>query len=83
MNVHHADREIEYFGLRRFCMDLRPGEPHTVGDTSWKAWPSTCWKSWFTKYPDRIWELRVLENAGNGAVIQCADMPPKAQEESR
>jgi len=25
VNVHHADREIEYFALRKFCMELWSG----------------------------------------------------------
>jgi len=34
VNVHHADREIEYFALRKFCMELWSGDTHQVGDAS-------------------------------------------------
>ena len=28
VNVHSSDREIEYFALRRFCMELWPVDRH-------------------------------------------------------
>ncbi len=73
VNVHHADREIEYFALRRFCMDLWPGDTHEVGDASLEWLAENLLNQLVQKYPGRVWELRVLEDAENGAVIQYAD----------
>ena len=34
VNVHHADREIEFFQLKRFCQSVFPGDTHDVGNAS-------------------------------------------------
>lgn len=73
VNVHHADREIEYFELRRFCMSLLPGDTHAVGDTSLERLAETLLEKLVQEYPKRSWEIRVLEDAENGAVIRYAD----------
>ncbi len=73
VNVHHADREIEYFDLRRFCMSVLPGDTHAVGDTSLESLGETLLGKLLLEYPNRIWEIRVLEDAENGAVIQYED----------
>lgn len=73
VNVHHADREIEYFELREFCRGLLPGDRHAVGDNSLERLGETLLEKLVQKYPGRIWEVRVLEDAENGAVIQYAD----------
>ena len=70
VNVHHADREIEYFELRRFCMSLLPGDTHAVGDTSLESLAETLLEQLVKEYPNRSWEIRVLEDAENGAVVQ-------------
>ncbi|SLN41720.1 hypothetical protein [Pseudooctadecabacter jejudonensis] len=73
VNVHHADREIEYFALRKFCMQLWPGDTHQVGDASLETIAEDMLRKLVSEYPGRNWELRVLEDAENGAVIQYAD----------
>lgn len=73
VNVHHADREIEYFALRKFCMELWSGDTHQVGDASLEAIAERMLSQLVAEYPNRNWELRVLEDAENGAVIQYAD----------
>jgi hypothetical protein len=73
VNVHHGDREIEYFGLRRFCMELWPGDTHSVGDASLESLAEKLLEELVKKYPYRIWEIRVLEDAENGAVVQYQD----------
>jgi len=73
VNVHHADREIEYFELRRFCMGILPGDTHAVGDTSLESLGETLLEKLVKQYPNRSWEIRVLEDAENGAVIQYED----------
>ena len=70
VNVHHADREIEYFHLRRFCMSLMPGDNHAVGDTSLERLAESLLEKLVKEYPNRTWEIRVLEDAENGAVLQ-------------
>ena len=73
VNVHHADREIEYFELRRFCMSILPGDTHAVGDTSLENLGENLLGKLVQQYPNRSWEIRVLEDAENGAVIQYKD----------
>ena len=73
VNVHHADREIEYFALRKFCMELWSGDTHQVGDASLEWIAEDMLGKLVGEYPGRSWELRVLEDAENGAVIQYAD----------
>lgn len=73
VNVHHVDREIEYFELRRFCMNLMPGDTHAVGDTSLESLAETLLGKLVEEYPNRSWEIRVLEDAENGAVVQYED----------
>lgn len=73
VNVHHADREIQYFALRRFCMNLMAGDTHEVGDTSLESLAENLLEKLMQEYPKRSWEIRVLEDAENGTVIQYAD----------
>ena len=73
VNVLHGDREIEYFGLRRFCMDLWPGDTHEVGDASLEWLAETMLNQLVRQYPNRSWEIRVLEDAENGAVVHYED----------
>lgn len=73
VNVHHADREIEYFALRKFCMDLWPGDIHEVGDASLESIAEDLLAKLVKQYPKRHWEIRVLEEAENGAVVQYED----------
>lgn len=73
VNVHHSDREIEYFALRKFCMELWPGDTHQVGDASLEWLAENMLGQLVREYPNRCWEIRVLEDAENGAVIQYED----------
>ncbi|MEP4125338.1 MAG: hypothetical protein ABJL98_11540 [Lentilitoribacter sp.] len=73
VNVHGSDREIEYFALRKFCMDLWSGDTHQVGDASLEWIAEDMLGKLVGEYPGRSWELRVLEDAENGAVIQYED----------
>ena len=73
VNVHNSDREIEYFALRRFCMELWPGDTHQVGDASLEWLAETMLNQLVRQYPGRNSEVRVLEDAENGAVIQYED----------
>ena len=73
VNVHGSDREIEYFALRKFCMDLWSGDTHQVGDASLEWIAEDMLSKLVGEYPGRSWELRVLEDAENGAVIQYED----------
>lgn len=73
VNVQHSDREIEYFALRKFCMDLWSGDTHQVGDASLEWLAENMLNQLVQRYPGRTWELRVLEDAENGAVVQYQD----------
>ena len=73
VNVHHADREIEFFQLKRFCQSVFPGDTHDVGNASMEQLAERLLEALIQKYPKREWEIRVMEDNENGAVVKYSD----------
>ncbi|MBL4829428.1 MAG: hypothetical protein JKY55_06035 [Aliivibrio sp.] len=73
VNVHHADREIEFFQLKRFCQSVFPGDTHDVGNASMEQLAERLLEALLQKYPKREWEIRVMEDNENGAIIRYAE----------
>ena len=73
VSVHHANLDIEFLTLRKFCRDLWAGDTHHVGNTSLEQIGENLLQVLTKEYPRRTWEIRILEDAENGAVIQYAD----------
>lgn len=73
VNVRHAEREIEYYGLREFCQSLLPGDTQNVGNTSLEQLGEQLLAKLVTKHPHRDWEIRVMEDVASGAVIQYSE----------
>ncbi len=70
VNVHHADRDIEFFQLKRFCQSIFPGDTHNVGNSSMEQLGERLLGELIQKYPKREWEIRVMEDNENGAIVQ-------------
>ena len=73
VNVHHADREIEFFQLKRFCQSVFPGDTHNVGTLSMEQLAEKLLAELIKRHPNRTWEVRVLEDNENGAVVRYED----------
>lgn len=73
VNVHHADREIEFFQLKRFCQSVFPGDTHDVGTSSMEQLAERLLVALIEKYPRRQWEIRVMEDNENGAIVRYQD----------
>jgi hypothetical protein len=73
VNVRHAEREIEYYGLREYCQSLLPGDAQNVGSTSLEQLGEQLLVKLVAKYPGRVWEIRVMEDVASGAVIQYSE----------
>ncbi|MEP1208163.1 MAG: hypothetical protein ABJM29_00375 [Rhizobiaceae bacterium] len=73
VNVLHADREIEFFQLKRFCQNVFPGDTHEVGNSSMEQLGERLLEALIPKYPNRRWEIRVMEDNENGAVVRYLD----------
>lgn len=73
VNVHHADREIEFFQLKRFCQSIFPGDTHNVGTLSMEQLAEKLLAELIKRHPNRTWEIRVLEDNENGAVVRYED----------
>lgn len=73
VNVHHADREIEFFQLKRFCQSVFPGDTHNVGTLSMEQLAEKLLSELTKRHPNREWEVRVLEVNENGAVVHYED----------
>ena len=74
VNVHHADREVEFFQLKRFCQSVFPGDTHDVGNASMEQLAERLLEALIKKYPKREWEIRVLEDNENGAIVRYSDI---------
>lgn len=73
VNVLHADREIEFFQLKRFCQSIFPGDTHNVGTLSMEQLAEKLLAELIMRHPNRDWEVRVLEDNENGAVVHYED----------
>jgi hypothetical protein len=73
VNVHHADREIEFFQLKRFCQSVFPGDTHDVGTASMEQLAERLLERLVEKHPNRQWEIRVMEDNENGAIVRYED----------
>ena len=73
VNVHHADREIEFFQLKRFCQAQFPGDTHDVGTANMEQLAEKLLEALIQKYPKREWEIRVMEDNENGAIVRYSD----------
>lgn len=73
VNVLHNDREIEFFQLKRFCQSIFPGDTHNVGSSSMEQLAERLLQELTHRHPNRNWEIRVLEDNENGAVIRYDD----------
>lgn len=73
VNVHHTDREIEFFQLKRFCQTVFPGDTHNVGSASMEQLAERLLEALIERHPNRDWEVRVLEDDENGAVVRYED----------
>ena len=73
VNVHHADREIEFFQLKRFCQSVFPGDTHDVGNASMEQLGERLLEALIHKYHKRKWEIRVMEDNENGAIVRYSD----------
>lgn len=74
VNVQHADREIEFFQLKRFCQSVFPGDTHDVGNASMEHLAERLLEALILKYPKREWEIRVMEDDENGAIVRYSDV---------
>ena len=74
VNVHHSDREIEFFQLKRFCQSVFPGDTHDVGNASMEQLGERLLTALIQKYPKREWEIRVMEDNENGAIVNYSDV---------
>ena len=74
VNVEHADRDIEYFQLKRFCQSVFPGDTHDVGTASMEQLAERLLEALLPKYPNREWEIRVMEDNENGAIVKYSDV---------
>ncbi|MEP4474554.1 MAG: hypothetical protein ABJ024_05840, partial [Lentilitoribacter sp.] len=68
-----ADREIEFFQLKRFCQSVFPGDTHNVGTLSMEQLAEKLLTDLIKQHPNRSWEVRVLEDSENGAVVRYED----------
>lgn len=73
VNVEHNDREIEFFQLKRFCQSIFPGDTHNVGSSSMEQLAEKLLGELITHHPKRNWEIRVMEDNENGAVVRYDD----------
>ena len=73
VNVNHADREIEFFQLKRFCQSVFPGDTHNVGTASMEQLAERLLEALIEQYPSRQWEVRVMEDNENGAIVRYND----------
>lgn len=73
VNVLHADREIEFFQLKRFCQSIFPGDTHNVGTLSMEQLAEKLLAELIMRHPNRDWEVRILEDNENGAVVHYED----------
>ena len=73
VNVHHNDREIEFFQLKRLCQGVFPGDTHDVGTASMEQLAERLLEALIPKYPKRDWEIRVMEDNENGAIVSYSD----------
>lgn len=73
VNVLNADREIEFFQLKRFCQSVFPGDTHNVGTFSMEQLAEKLLGELIQRHPNREWEVRVLEDNENGAVVHYED----------
>lgn len=74
VNVLHNDREIEFFALKRYCQSIFPGDTHYVGTSSMEQLGEKLLTEVLEFHPNREWEIRVLEDGENGAVIHYDDV---------
>ncbi len=73
-SVQHADREIEFLQLKRFCQLQFPGDTHDVGTASMEQLGERLLEALVHKYPKREWEIRMMEDNENGAVLRYTDI---------
>lgn len=73
VTVTHVDREIGLVELRKAARDLLDDEPYDIGERSLEGICEEMMDALVALYPRRAWQIRILENGTNGALLEYED----------